>query len=121
MAENNWFFVTGQTPRLLELIYQVFKVDFRNGVQEAERVLENALHPDDNVRKKIWRKREKVESLKILQSKKNIFEAFVFLSTHNDNSYQVLKTALQCIHKYLQILHPGGIRTRDLVFWRRTR
>jgi hypothetical protein len=53
------------------------------------------------------------------ETPKYIFKEFVcfFSSTHNDNSC----TALQCICKFLKKLHPGGIRTRDLLFCRGTR
>jgi hypothetical protein len=44
---------------------------------------------------------------------------YFFSSTHNDNAFWIMTTALPCIHSFT--LNPGGIRTRDLLFCRRTR
>jgi hypothetical protein len=44
---------------------------------------------------------------------------YYFSSTHNGNAYRVMTTALKCIKLFLKTLHPGGIRTRYLLFCRR--
>jgi hypothetical protein len=47
----------------------------------------------------------------------NIYwKPLLFSNVRNGNAYSVLTTALQCIRD-LKTLHPGGIRTRDLLFW----
>jgi hypothetical protein len=52
-----------------------------------------------------------------------VFEEFIFLKTHNTYLTMHIKFWKQhCnVCKTLKTLHPGGIRTRDLLFCRRTR
>jgi hypothetical protein len=57
------------------------------------------------------------------RSRTNFFiEVFKFSSAHTMAMHvKFSTTALQCMYKDLKTLQPCGIRTRDLLFWRRTR
>jgi hypothetical protein len=46
---------------------------------------------------------------------------FSQVGTHNDNAYYLSFDNSTAINKFLKTLHPGGIRTRDLLFCRWTR
>jgi hypothetical protein len=63
-----------------------------------------------------------LQFIRICIFKKNIFQAFIFLKYIHTMTMHIKLWQQHCnVYKFLKTLHPGGIRTQDLLFCRRTR